>query len=356
MTDNNIIVVGAGVIGLTSALKLSESGYKVTIVASHFPSDGLSPKYTSNWAGAHYRPFPSLTEKDFQDSQLTRVTQEYFRKLAIEEPESSIRFIEGADYLEDQGIYGISAKGYFEDIKDLEEIPSKLLPKGVSFGAKYNTWVLNSPLYLQYLERKLRFLSGVKFIKSDLISLQQISEIFPDSSIIVNCTGLGLQLNGGYDPKSFPIRGQTLLLRVPLNCPYLNKTITHQGKDGLWTFVIPRPLDGGVILGGTKQLGDLQTTPRESDTQDLIKRAKVLYPEVFFENGEIDIQGVNVGFRPAREGGVRIETEKIAGTGKQVVHAYGAGGMGFELSYGVACQVERLVRSSQAGDIPKSKL
>ncbi|KAH3683887.1 hypothetical protein WICPIJ_005148 [Wickerhamomyces pijperi] len=349
-TNTEITVIGAGVIGLTSALKLSESGYNVTIVAAHFPSDGLSPKYTSNWAGAHYRPFPSHTEKDFQDSQLTRLTQDYFRKLSVLEPESSIRFIPGVDYVEEKGIYDVKAKGYFEEIKDLEEIPADLLPKGVQFGAQYDTWVLNSPFYLQYLERKLRFQQGVRFIKSDLISLNQISEASPSSSTFINCTGLGLQYQGGYDPKCFPIRGQTLLLRVPPTCPYLKKTITHQGKDGLWTFVIPRPLNGGVILGGTKQFNDLQSTPRDSDTESLIERAKVLYPEVFFEDGTVDIQGVNVGFRPAREGGVRVEAEVIEG--KRFVHAYGAGGMGFELSYGVACKVQEIVGSPKQ----KSKL
>lgn len=42
-----------------------------------------------------------------------------------------------------------------------------------------------------------------------------------------------------------------------------------------------------------------------------------------------------MGRRPAREGGMRIEVEELA-NGRAVVHAYGAGGRGFELSRGVA--------------------
>lgn len=49
-----------------------------------------------------------------------------------------------------------------------------------------------------------------------------------------------------------------------------------------------------------------------------------------------------VGRRPAREGGMRIEIERIA-DGKTVVHAYGAGGRGFELSVGVAEDVVDLM-------------
>ena len=42
-----------------------------------------------------------------------------------------------------------------------------------------------------------------------------------------------------------------------------------------------------------------------------------------------------MGRRPAREGGLRIEAEAV-GDEKNIVHAYGAGGRGFELSRGVA--------------------
>jgi hypothetical protein len=48
---------GLGVIGLTTALKLQEEGYQVTIIAEIFPTDPKSPKYTSQWAVSthHYR-------------------------------------------------------------------------------------------------------------------------------------------------------------------------------------------------------------------------------------------------------------------------------------------------------------
>jgi len=336
-----IIVVGAGVIGLSAALALSEKNYKVKVIATHFPNDPLNPRYTSPWAGAHFRPFPSKSPKEFEESQLTRKTLRYFEKLAVDEPQSSIQFIEGVDYLENQGIYGVDAKGFYEGIEGMEQIPNNELPNGVEFGAKYKTWVLNSPLYIQYLQRKLIFRYGVEFIKAELVSLKQVSQAYPNS-VIVNASGLGLQYNGGYDPKSFVIRGQTLLVRAPPDHPYEKKTITHQSKNGLWTFVIPRPLDGGLIVGGTKQVNDFASVPKEADTKQLITKSKELYPEIFI-NGKLDIKNINVGFRPAREGGSRIELEKV---GKQyIVHDYGFGGMGYEMSRGSAEKVAELVES-----------
>lgn len=45
------VSICAGVIGLTTALRLQETGkYQVTIVAEFIPSDPKSIKYTSQWA------------------------------------------------------------------------------------------------------------------------------------------------------------------------------------------------------------------------------------------------------------------------------------------------------------------
>ena len=62
---------------------------------------------------------------------------------------------------------------------------------------------------------------------------------------------------------------------------------------------------------------------------------------------EWDVVRDIVGRRPARGGGVRIEMEEL-GTGKRVVHAYGAGGRGFEISWGVAQEVLDLVAGEKA--------
>lgn len=52
--NKNIRVIGAGVIGLTTALLLQKKGYRVTIISEHFPGD-KHLHYTSPCAGAHWR-------------------------------------------------------------------------------------------------------------------------------------------------------------------------------------------------------------------------------------------------------------------------------------------------------------
>lgn len=56
MSEKNITVLGAGVIGLTTALWLSKhSDHRITVVAKFMPGD-YDIEYASPWAGANYLP------------------------------------------------------------------------------------------------------------------------------------------------------------------------------------------------------------------------------------------------------------------------------------------------------------
>lgn len=67
-------------------------------------------------------------------------------------------------------------------------------------------------------------------------------------------------------------------------------------------------------------------------------------------DGALDFQIIKdiVGRRPAREGGMRLEVEAKDGPHRQrrhVLHAYGAGGRGYEISWGVAGEVVELAKN-----------
>lgn len=366
--SDHVVIAGAGVIGLTIAhqwlLEIQDKEkspkQKLTIIAKNFPRDEpLTSEYTSPWAGAHYRPFPHRPESyesDKRESSYTRVTHRFFEKFALQHPESTIEFVKGIDWLEDPSYEYLSlGAGYSKDsLSDLKFLPQDALPKGVKFGCEYTTWCLNAPVYLRFLQVQIEQLSrrlGIVLNQEriSLNSLQEIKQLFPDTTTIFNATGTGLQYKGGYDQELFRIRGQTLLLNVPdpETIKYSNQTITHQGKDGTWTFVIKRPgLNGKAqyILGGTKQPGDMRITPRESDSQALLKKARMLFPDLMFPDGSFDIVKTNVGFRPARYGGSRVDLEAVAQPGLKIVHAYGLGGMGYETSVGVALHALKLCK------------
>lgn len=52
----HIVVVGAGVIGLTNAFELRERGYTVTVLARDLPQDGFSRTFASPWAVSLHIP------------------------------------------------------------------------------------------------------------------------------------------------------------------------------------------------------------------------------------------------------------------------------------------------------------
>ncbi|KAH7089331.1 hypothetical protein BKA62DRAFT_777047 [Auriculariales sp. MPI-PUGE-AT-0066] len=56
-----VLVVGAGVIGMSTAWTLLDAGYNVTVVAKHFASrDVATPRLTSQIAGALWE-YPAAT-------------------------------------------------------------------------------------------------------------------------------------------------------------------------------------------------------------------------------------------------------------------------------------------------------
>lgn len=346
-----IVIVGAGVLGLSAAFAISENfsrPHKITIVAEHDPeSVPYLSQYTSPWAGAHFRPFPLKNAGELKDYPLSRKTLQRFKNLAQTNPELSIKFVTGIEYFgAPDKHYKNLGEGYKEEIDNFRVLQPKELPKDAEMGTTYDTYVMNSPHYLQFLYRRLKFHYGVDFVTAKLDKLSDVLRYAKlNRFVIVNCSGMGLQWDGGYDPKLFPIRGQTLLVRAPTNCKLQDFTITHQLKNNEWTFCIPRPLDGGIILGGTKQVRATDSAPREEDTKALLARGAEKFPELMKtdENGRkyFDVAKVNVGFRPAREGGMNFEVEHHNGV--KVINAYGAGGSGYEFSYGVGLKVFELL-------------
>jgi len=76
----------------------------------------------------------------------------------------------------------------------------------------------------------------------------------------------------------------------------------------------------------------------------IMKRAVEICPELVKPGQGAEGLGVIrhvVGLRPLRVGGVRLEKEVIDGV--KVVHNYGAGGFGYQASYGMATYAVRLV-------------
>ncbi|KAF7714682.1 Uncharacterized protein PECH_008287 [Penicillium ucsense] len=324
-----IVVVGAGVIGLSTALLIQEnlaSQQSLLLVAREFPSNS-STNYASPWAGAHYRPVPGSSPQALREADQAKRTFEHLRSVAVTEPAAGIQTLEGVEHLEvppAEYMDAQSVRNVYSHLPDFRYLSQNELPTGVKWGVTYGTYVVNSPVYCAYMLRKF-ILKGGFTRQYTLMNIREAFALADNVKTVVNCSGSGFD-----DPKSFIIRGQTCLVRNPVSA-----TITRQDRDGSWSFCIPRPLDGGTIIGGTKQPHDWDPNPSPETRARLLANAAQWFPFTPESGRQFDVIEDIVGRRPAREGGMRIEVETLE-TGKYIVHAYGAGGRGFELSRGVA--------------------
>ncbi|KAJ7851472.1 hypothetical protein B0H13DRAFT_2674167 [Mycena leptocephala] len=395
MKQQSVFVVGAGVVGLSTAIRVLEAGYDVTLFAEVFPTDPKTVKYTSFWAGAICRPGLGNS----LSSRLGKETMHIFAQMVKEDPNVPIATHPIFGYAEVVRIlflfpstllvviYFFVATGNPEDRKhdaEMKELfpdfrvlyPSEL-PHGVASGVAFTTFFIDVPQYLAYLWHRFFFLGGRAFRSklsslSDLLSpatgarlgLEHVARdgiitettsgsLTSNASALINCTGLGaLSLGDVNDTAMFPTRGETVLLRAP----WITSGLQYAWKNGDTTYIIPRG-SGVVVLGGTFQADDWHPSPRP----EMVKLMKehgtavcreLLPPSKRADGGidDLDVIEECVGLRPTRRGGVRVETSWLDGEKKiPVVHNYGHGGGGYESSWASAHLAVELLQAALKG-------
>ncbi|KAI0037134.1 nucleotide-binding domain-containing protein [Vararia minispora EC-137] len=353
----SIVVLGAGVIGLTTALVLQETGdYKVTILASKLPTDPKSIHYTSHWAGAHH---VISVSNEFQ-ARLEKETFEVMWRMSAPDGGAEHCFLRAPQkeyYLVPQADPDILS--VYPNFKKLPEDVFKTIP-GVLSAVSLTALNINTPIYLPYLMS--RFLAaGGQVVRANVQHIQQVVEggvsVFSGGSVrpgsvdaIVNCTGLGARCLGGVeDSEMYPQRGQTVIIYAP----WIKEGRSLVAKEGSRTYIIPRR-GGNLVLGGTRVADDWYPVPRPETKVDILQRALDFYPEIAPPNiravrkPTIDdliplIVDEGCGLRPSRKGGIRLETEWM---GVPVIHNYGHGGYGFQTSWGSATAALELVKEA----------
>lgn len=166
--------------------------------------------------------------------------------------------------------------------------------------------------------------------------------------LVLNCTGLGAaKLGGVADTKVVPARGQIVLVRNEDTGGgrMMSFSGTDDGEDEA-CYIMTRAAGGGTVIGGCYQKGSWESQPDPNLAVRIMKRAVAVCPSLADGKGieGLDVVRHGVGLRPVREGGTRVEKEKIGGV--WVVHNYGAGGAGYQSSYGCAKAAVSLVEEA----------
>lgn len=337
----SFVILGAGVIGLTTALSLRETylDAHIVIVAEYFPGD-YHIDYTSPWAGGNW--CSSATDNGILEA-CDRVTFERFDRLAREVREcgikrSPLRMVFDQNIKDAEILSKDTGKVWYEElVGGLDPIPDAELPSGAVFGLDMrSTFVINTQVYLRWLlercqERKVRLeRKKVSHVRDAAAAagLKSVSALF-------NCTGLGSYSLGGVEDKTmYPTRGQVVLVEqplVPLQRMYFR---SPRRVDNDTTYVFQRPLAGGVILGGCRENGNWSGEVDLDFAQQIMKRCCALAPELGRPE-DLKVIKHGVGLRPSRRDGPRMEVERKP-DGLLIVHNYGASGAGYQGSWGMA--------------------
>lgn len=224
-------------------------------------------------------------------------------------------------------------------------------PLPVAAAFRFPAVFVDVPIYLAHLLRHVKAL-GARCVTVTLPctgglagSLDAAAAAAPFSRAPVFVNALGLAARDIVpDPAVHPVRGQVLLVKG-----VAARGVSRQGVDDTGApyiaYAIPRPHSGTTILGGCRERGAWEGAADARTTAAIVARAAPLVPALRTGHAEVDggfeVVGTQVGLRPGRDGGARVEAEEVGE--RRVVHAYGVGGAGFQNSVGLAAEVRRLV-------------
>ncbi|MBZ3908912.1 FAD-dependent oxidoreductase [Streptomyces acidiscabies] len=311
-----VVVVGAGVAGLTTAVVLAEAGASVHVIAEQVPG------VTSLAAGAMWGPY--LVEPKDKVDQWGKRSLAVFRELA-ESPSTGVRLtsgIEASRTAEAPPDWAITLPG-FRPCDPAE------LPAGFSAGYRFTVPLIDMPTYLGYLLHRLGAAGGTV----ERLRLASLADVGP-ATVTVNCTGLGAK-DLLPDPSLRPIRGQHVVVTNPGLTEFFSED-TGLSPDLLCIY----PHGDTVVLGGTAIDGEGDLAPNGKATADILARCTQVEPRL----AEAHFLEDRIGARPTRAT-VRVEAER-AEDGTVLAHNYGHGGAGVTLSWGCAEEIGALLSAT----------
>jgi D-amino-acid oxidase len=292
------IVVGAGVLGLTTAVCLREAGVAADVVAREEPQDTTSAVAAALWYP--YRALPTA-----RVTAWSAATYEELARLAGVAG-SGVRMRAGLELLHPD-----APDPWWQDA-----VPGlRRTREGLRFVAP----AVDMSVHLPWLADRLRALGGA-IERRHVAALEELQ-----ADAVVNCAGLGARELAG-DASLSAVRGQV----VRVTAPSVQEWLLDQSDPERLVYVVPRERD--VVLGGTAQEGAEDRAADPATTDAIRARCAALVPAL----RDAPVVGVAVGLRPARPT-VRLEAEG------RVVHCYGHGGAGVTLAWGCAVEVAALL-------------
>eukprot|EP00106_Octopus_bimaculoides_P008339 XP_014775781.1 PREDICTED: D-amino-acid oxidase-like isoform X2 [Octopus bimaculoides] len=293
-----ICVLGAGIIGLYSAVRTLEDlqNVDVTVIAEKF-----SPNNTTDVAAGFWHPYRMGSTNP---SLIKRWSDETFKYL-LNLHESPMASELGIQLVSGYYLNSRETNPFWKDtvfnLRDLTPEENKLFPNYTN-NKFFTSLIVCGTLYMQWLMERFISLGGK--VKSK--RLESLSEV---------------------------------------NAPWIKHFYI---VSGLSKPVFIFPSKNYVVMGGTDQEGNWDTTPNEEDQRHILDSCAQVVPSL----KNVEILETRVGLRPFRKQ-TRLDQEIVTFNGrtKQVINNYGHGGCGLTTFVGCAKDVVAMIR--EAGVAPR---
>ncbi|MES4891520.1 FAD-dependent oxidoreductase [Streptomyces sp. NPDC096012] len=302
--SDEVIVVGGGIAGLTTAVMLAESGRRVEVWARESAGRTTSAVAGGLWWPYRIEPEPLVGAWALESLAV-------YEALAARPRETGVRLLDGVH----RGVRLDELGEWAGRVPGLREVAG---------GLAARLPVIDMPVHLGWLRERLAKAGGA-------VREREVTDLAAvPAPVVVNCTGLGAR-SLVPDPAVRPVRGQLVVVANPGVGTWYTSA-DHSSATS--TYFIPQP--GGLLLGGTAEEDDWSLEPDPDTAAAIVARCAAVRPEI----AGARVLGHRVGLRPARDA-VRLERETLP-DGRVIVHNYGHGGAGVTVAWGCAREAAAL--------------
>jgi D-amino-acid oxidase len=311
-----VTVLGAGVIGLTTALSLLDAGCDVVVVTASPIEATTSYLAAAVWFPTHVGP----------PDRVAVWGRHTFETLA----QQAQRSVPGVIMRESLALYRQppGRPDWVSSVRQVRPATPEELPQGYKHGLRFTVPLVEMPTYLPWLLQQLHERGG-EIQTHQVTSLAELCGNAIDA--LVNCSGLAARDLAG-DETVYPVRGQI----VRVTNPGLTMSVRDENHPGGRAYVHPRSSD--CILGGTLDEHSWDTDVDMAMAEAIIKRCTDIVPAL----ASASVIEHIVGLRPGRPA-VRLEESSPGASRTRVLHNYGHGGAGITLGWGCAKEVTRIL-------------
>lgn len=310
----DVLVIGAGVTGLTTAICLAEAGSAVTVAAADLPLQTTSAAAGAVWG-------PHLVGMDDRVARWGQLTLDRLTEMTAD-PATGVRLATGIAASRKEHSDPIDWVTAMDGARSCD--PAEL-PAGFAGGWRLSVPIVSMTVYLGYLLARLDR-TGAHLRAAEFASLDEAAEL-TGARVIVNCTGIGAYRLVP-DPAVTPVRGQVLIAENPGLSEFF-VGVGEEPDDLSYYF----PHGDIVLLGGTEERGNWSLEPDSATTERILRDCAAIEPKL----SGVTVTEHRIGLRPVRPT-VRLEEESLGG-GRRLLHNYGHGGAGVTLSWGCAMEI-----------------